>query len=218
MPIYEYRCRNGHTFEVFQSMADDPVDHLRGLRRRRSSASFTRSPCTSRARASTPPTTRRRAPRRRRGDGGSKSESKGEGESKSESKSRTRAEKAAKTAGSRTDVGGVRSSKRRERGRMELEPGLAVAPAQAAGGQVGLARRRRRRGASSAARSHSSGETTRLPGAGRARWLEHVGVRRRRSPPRARAGASSARPCRDHRLRRVPADQRALDEVDRQRA
>jgi putative FmdB family regulatory protein len=25
MPIYEYRCRNGHTFEVFQSMADDPV-------------------------------------------------------------------------------------------------------------------------------------------------------------------------------------------------
>ena len=25
MPIYEYRCTNGHTFEVFQSMADDPV-------------------------------------------------------------------------------------------------------------------------------------------------------------------------------------------------
>jgi putative FmdB family regulatory protein len=25
MPIYEYRCPNGHTFEVFQSMADDPV-------------------------------------------------------------------------------------------------------------------------------------------------------------------------------------------------
>jgi putative FmdB family regulatory protein len=25
MPIYEYRCRNGHTFEVFQAMADDPV-------------------------------------------------------------------------------------------------------------------------------------------------------------------------------------------------
>ncbi|MGH2986558.1 MAG: FmdB family zinc ribbon protein, partial [Solirubrobacterales bacterium] len=25
MPIYEYRCRNGHTFEVLQSMADDPV-------------------------------------------------------------------------------------------------------------------------------------------------------------------------------------------------
>jgi putative FmdB family regulatory protein len=25
MPIYEYRCRNGHTFEVRQSMADDPV-------------------------------------------------------------------------------------------------------------------------------------------------------------------------------------------------
>ena len=25
MPVYEYRCRNGHTFEVFQSMSDDPV-------------------------------------------------------------------------------------------------------------------------------------------------------------------------------------------------
>ena len=25
MPIYEYRCNNGHTFESFQSMADDPV-------------------------------------------------------------------------------------------------------------------------------------------------------------------------------------------------
>jgi putative FmdB family regulatory protein len=25
MPIYEYRCTNGHTFEVVQSMSDDPV-------------------------------------------------------------------------------------------------------------------------------------------------------------------------------------------------
>ena len=25
MPIYEYRCDNGHTFEVLQKMADDPV-------------------------------------------------------------------------------------------------------------------------------------------------------------------------------------------------
>ena len=25
MPIYEYRCENGHTFEVMQSMSDDPV-------------------------------------------------------------------------------------------------------------------------------------------------------------------------------------------------
>src|ERR1700752_3959349 len=25
MPIYEYRCPNGHTFEVFQRMADAPV-------------------------------------------------------------------------------------------------------------------------------------------------------------------------------------------------
>jgi putative FmdB family regulatory protein len=25
MPIYEYRCTNGHTFEVIQRMSDDPV-------------------------------------------------------------------------------------------------------------------------------------------------------------------------------------------------
>ena len=25
MPIYEYRCENGHNFEVIQSMSDDPV-------------------------------------------------------------------------------------------------------------------------------------------------------------------------------------------------
>jgi len=26
MPIYEYRCTNGHTFEVIQGMSDDPVE------------------------------------------------------------------------------------------------------------------------------------------------------------------------------------------------
>jgi putative FmdB family regulatory protein len=26
MPIYEYRCPNGHEFEVFQSMSDDPME------------------------------------------------------------------------------------------------------------------------------------------------------------------------------------------------
>jgi putative FmdB family regulatory protein len=25
MPIYEYRCDNGHSFDVLQSMSDDPV-------------------------------------------------------------------------------------------------------------------------------------------------------------------------------------------------
>ena len=25
MPIYEYRCRNGHQFEVFQAISDPPV-------------------------------------------------------------------------------------------------------------------------------------------------------------------------------------------------
>ena len=32
VPIYEYRCPNGHTFEVFQNMADAPVEALHGLR------------------------------------------------------------------------------------------------------------------------------------------------------------------------------------------
>jgi putative FmdB family regulatory protein len=27
MPIYEYRCTNGHTFEVFQSMSEDALTH-----------------------------------------------------------------------------------------------------------------------------------------------------------------------------------------------
>jgi putative FmdB family regulatory protein len=26
VPIYEYRCNNGHSFEVIQRMADDPVE------------------------------------------------------------------------------------------------------------------------------------------------------------------------------------------------
>jgi len=26
MPIYEYRCEKGHTFEVMQSMSDEPLD------------------------------------------------------------------------------------------------------------------------------------------------------------------------------------------------
>ena len=26
MPIYEYRCTDGHTFEVIQSMSDEPVE------------------------------------------------------------------------------------------------------------------------------------------------------------------------------------------------
>jgi putative FmdB family regulatory protein len=29
MPIYEYRCLNGHEFEVFQSMSEDPVTRCR---------------------------------------------------------------------------------------------------------------------------------------------------------------------------------------------
>jgi putative FmdB family regulatory protein len=29
VPIYEYRCSNGHVFEVMQSMSDDPVTKCR---------------------------------------------------------------------------------------------------------------------------------------------------------------------------------------------
>jgi putative FmdB family regulatory protein len=29
VPIYEYRCLNGHEFEVFQSMSEDPVTRCR---------------------------------------------------------------------------------------------------------------------------------------------------------------------------------------------
>ena len=33
MPIYEYRCEKGHTFEVMQRMIDDPLTELLDLRR-----------------------------------------------------------------------------------------------------------------------------------------------------------------------------------------
>jgi len=29
MPIYGYRCRNGHEFEAFQSMSEDPIARCR---------------------------------------------------------------------------------------------------------------------------------------------------------------------------------------------
>jgi putative FmdB family regulatory protein len=29
MPIYEYRCQNGHQFEVFQAISDEPVSACR---------------------------------------------------------------------------------------------------------------------------------------------------------------------------------------------
>ena len=34
VPIYEYRCANGHTFDVLQSFSDEPLTSLRGVRRR----------------------------------------------------------------------------------------------------------------------------------------------------------------------------------------
>ena len=62
MPIYEYRCQNGHTFEVIQSMSDDPVEtcEVCGAPVERV---FHPSRSTSRDRASTPRTTPRRSAR-----------------------------------------------------------------------------------------------------------------------------------------------------------
>ena len=33
MPIYEYRCDNGHTFEATQRMSDDPLISLPAVAR-----------------------------------------------------------------------------------------------------------------------------------------------------------------------------------------
>ena len=33
MPIYEYKCENGHVFDVMQKLSDDPPDHLHRVRR-----------------------------------------------------------------------------------------------------------------------------------------------------------------------------------------
>ena len=63
MPIYEYRCENGHLFEVMQKITDEPVTECETCGAPVSACS-TRSPCTSRARASTTPTTARRKRKR----------------------------------------------------------------------------------------------------------------------------------------------------------
>ena len=57
LPIYEYRCRKGHTFEVMQSMSDDPFTACTECRRAGRAGLTTRWRSTSRARASTRPTT-----------------------------------------------------------------------------------------------------------------------------------------------------------------
>ena len=161
------------------------------------------SPSTSRARASTRPTTGRRRARARRAATAARSrrrrlgleELRLEGSDSSSKKTPS-----------------PRASRRTSSARRSQQ--LATAPNSAGNRRVGgfaqqlLGRLRR----TPPARS------TRLPAAVVRDGVEHVGVaaaagRRRRS----RAAASSARPCRDERLRRVPADDRALDEVDGRR-
>ena len=61
MPIYEYRCENGHHVRGHAAHDRRPAARPARLRRAGRSACSTRSPCTSRARASTTPTTARSA-------------------------------------------------------------------------------------------------------------------------------------------------------------
>ena len=90
MPIYEYRCPNGHLFELFQRMADAAAGGVRGVRRgARSSACSTRSRCTSRARASTRPTT---------GAAGASREGRADS---------ARARRASRSASAASEIGGV---------------------------------------------------------------------------------------------------------------
>ena len=66
MPIYEYKCPNGHLFEVFHGMTEPSPRSARSAGPRRSSACCIRSRSTTRARASTRPTTAAAAGRARR--------------------------------------------------------------------------------------------------------------------------------------------------------
>ena len=90
MPIYEYRCEKGHTFEVMQRMTRRSGRPLRGLRRAGRSGSSTRSPCTSRARASTTPTTAPASARAREGaaEAGRQGDSRSQESSSSDSESK----------------------------------------------------------------------------------------------------------------------------------
>ena len=57
MPIYEYRCPNGHQFELFQKMSDAPAEAARLAARARSRRCCSRWLSITRAPASTRPTT-----------------------------------------------------------------------------------------------------------------------------------------------------------------
>ena len=70
VPTYEYKCPNGHVFEVFKRMADPPPDTcpVCGASPGRDGA-LSRARCTSGARGSTRPTTAAAGARRSSGEG-----------------------------------------------------------------------------------------------------------------------------------------------------
>ena len=66
MPIYEYRRPDGTTFEIAQSFSDERADRRPRDRRAGRARAARRPPCTSRAKASTTPTTARASASARR--------------------------------------------------------------------------------------------------------------------------------------------------------
>ena len=197
MPIYEYRRPDGTTFEVMQRMSDDPLTHDR-RRACRSSASSAPSPSTSRARASTTPTTGRR----------------------SATASKATREVLVRRQARRRDVRPTRRRRAARRTpRRRPRPPTARRPT--------AARRRARRRRARRVRDLVEG-TSPTGSARRGRPAPPSGsvddavgredVRRRRaaeSPRGEERRAASGRSCRSERLRRVPGDPRQADEPGR---
>ncbi len=207
MPIYEYRCSNGHQFEVFQAMSDDPVSACTGVR--------------GAGRAGLPPGRRPlqglgllhhrlRAQGRRQGVGGRRRLGLGRLEGLKGLEGLRRAPRAPTTP--RAPRTRRTPSRRPPRPRRTTEPrpasSAASRPACAAGWIPG---------SFFTARTHSCWGMIRLPAAVVPRWLQHVRAlaeadQRAEHQLGHRPGAHAG----DHRLRSVPADERPLDEVVRQ--
>ena len=205
MPIYEYRCENGHTFEVMQRMTDDPVSRLRDLR----GAGPARVP-----------------PRRRALQGQGLLQHRLRHEARNRELERSGKDGADKSSLVGLVVGVVRPRRRPRAARRR-----ARARARATRRRRAPRRRPRRRRRTSARRYRrkrwtsacfSASETSRpAPPSGRrldAARLEHLGRRRAaRSPGRARSRAARAAHVRLDRLRRVPGDPRQAEERRRAR-
>ena len=98
MPIYEYRCEDGHDFEVVQSMTDDPVVECEVCGK---PVSRVFSPVAVHYKGSGFYTTD--YARKGKSGEGAKSESKSDGSSKSDSKSESKSSDAKPKSGSAKD-------------------------------------------------------------------------------------------------------------------